>query len=292
MDQIDVTSCSATWSGYTVSQQLTIRLEVSTPDVHAVPTRPPDFNGWYHSPVAIAFDGTAFSGIASCTTATYTGPDTPNATVGGSCTDHAGKTVGVTSLPFAYDADPSLAVTTDPGDDSVVLRWEMADVAPFETLDIVRSPGLRGRKSSLLYSGPGFTYRDVHVRDGVRYRYTLQARDQAGNLTVRDVIVTPGPRLLAPADGAPVNTLPLLLWTPVRGASYYNVQLYWGARKVLSAWPSRAGLQLERSWFYGRRRRLRPGRYRWFVWAGFGRRDLAKYGRAIGSRTFVFTPVA
>jgi hypothetical protein len=257
--------------------------------VHAVPARPPDFDGWYLRPLTIAFQGTAFSGIASCTTTTYAGPNTPDTTVAGSCTDNAGKTIGATSLPFAYDNEPSLAVTTDPGDRSVVLRWAMADAAPLIGLQIVRRPGLHGRKSSIVYVGRGAAYRDVHVRNGVRYRYTLRAHDQAGNVTVRNAMVTPGPRLLAPPDGIRISTPPLLRWTPVRGASYYNVQLYWDRRKVLSAWPSRTSLQLARSWYYGGRRRLRPGRYRWYVWPGFGSLAAASYGRTIGSRTFVVT---
>ena len=48
--------------------------------------------------------GTSFSGIASCTSTTYAGPNTAAATVSGTCTDNAGKTVTVTSAPFHYDA--------------------------------------------------------------------------------------------------------------------------------------------------------------------------------------------
>lgn len=270
-----------------------INLETSSPTASVAPSRPPDSNGWYNHPLAFLFTGSSFSGIASCTpSASYSGPDSAGTAVRGSCTDNAGKTVGATSSPFAYDADPSLSVTTDRGDHTVMLSWAMADIAPLESIEIVRSPGLHRRKESLVYSGQGVTFRDRHVRAGIRYRYTLTARDQAGNTIVSNVAVKPGPRLLAPANGARVTTPPLLRWTPVRGASYYNVQLYQGATKVLSAWPSHARLQLQRSWFYQRLRRLRAGRYRWYVWPGFGLRRVARYGRAIGSRTFVVTHVA
>ena len=144
----------------------------------------------------------------------------------------------------------------------------------------------------MLYRGDSGSYQDTRVRDGVRYRYTLTARDQAGNLTVRTITVTPGTRLLAPVGGTTVTKPPLLSWTPVRHASYYNVQLYHGSKvrghKVLSAWPARAGLQLANSWsFAGHHYRLRPGRYRWYVWPGFGARSAARYGPAVGSGTFV-----
>ena len=129
----------------------------------------------------------------------------------------------------------------------------------------------------------------MRVSNGVRYTYTITARDQAGNSSVRSVVVTPGPQLLSPAPNARLTDPPMLAWTPVRGATYYNVQLYSGdPRKVLSLWPAHASLQLKRTWrFDGRRYRLRPGRYRWFVWPGFGKRSAGRYGNRIGSGTFI-----
>jgi hypothetical protein len=106
---------------------------------------------------------------------------------------------------------------------------------------------------------------------------------------VRTITTTPNPRLLAPTSGARLKAPPMLTWTPVHGATYYNVQLY-RRGKVLSVWPGRAQLQLPRRWrFDGHRFRLKPGRYTWFVWPGFGRRSAGRYGHAIGKRTFVVT---
>jgi hypothetical protein len=57
---------------------------------------------------------------------------------------------------------------------------------------------------------------------------------------------------------------------------------------VLSAWPVRASFQLPRSWVYnGRRYRLRPGVYRWYVWPGIGRISANRYGALLGSSSFV-----
>ena len=64
---------------------------------------------------------------------------------------------------------------------------------------------------------------------------------------------------------------PTLVWAPAKGATYYNLQLIRG-RKVLSAWPVRPSFRLRRTWLYnGRRYRLEPGVYRWYVWPGYGR---------------------
>jgi hypothetical protein len=79
----------------------------------------------------------------------------------------------------------------------------------------------------------------------------------------------------------------MLRWTPVRNATYYNVQLYNGG-KVLSAWPTHARLRLGRRWrFGGHLHRLKPGRYRWYVWPGFGPRSAARYGPMVGKGKFV-----
>ena len=77
-------------------------------------------------------------------------------------------------------------------------------------------------------------------------------------------------------------------WLVTAGASYYNLQLYRGPKKVLSLWPSRPKVQLTRTWqFNGQRYELKQGRYRWYVWPGFGSRARVRYGRAIGNSTFV-----
>ncbi len=279
--------CTVKWSNGTTTSTTTYRLkvEISSPTATAVLGRPPDFNGWYNHPVPVAFQGSSVSGISSCTSAMYGGPDSPAATISGSCTDNAGKTADAISAPFPYDATPPpLYASTDPADGSVTLRWLVA--GPLSSFEIARSPGLHGPGASVIDSSDQSTYRDTRVRDGIRYRYTLIARDQAGNASVRTIDATPGPRLLAPASGAAVSTPPRLEWTPVRHATYYNVQLYRGG-KILSAWPTRATLPLARSWSFGNRRfRLKPGRYRWYVWPGFGARRSDRYGRLIGTGSF------
>jgi hypothetical protein len=99
--------------------------------------------------------------------------------------------------------------------------------------------------------------------------------------------LTAGPHLISPGDGARLSAPPLLTWTSVRRATYYNVQLFRG-RKLMSTWPEATSLQLKRRWqFDDHHYRLRPGRYKWFVWPGYGERSAGRYGRAVGSGTFV-----
>ena len=250
-----------------------------------LPTRPPDHNGWYTHPVSFAFNGTdATSGVSGCTNTTYAGPSSASASVVGSCVDRAGN-VARMAVPLHYDSTgPSLAVSTGTGDGFVGLEWKTgADVAPLASIEVTRKPGRRGPDSSVVYRGKAGDFRDVHVGNRKRYRYTITATDQAGNESTRVIGITAGPHLISPADGARVGTPPLLTWTSVRRATYYNVQLF-RDKKVMSTWPDGTSLQLKRRWrFAGHHYKLAPGRYKWFVWPGYGERSAGHYGRVIGS---------
>jgi hypothetical protein len=77
----------------------------------------------------------------------------------------------------------------------------------------------------------------------------------------------------------------------VRGARYYNVQLYRRGRKILSLWPHRTRLQLHRKWtFRGHTERLRRGVYVWVVWPARGTVAQPRYGRMLGLSKFRFAP--
>ena len=107
------------------------------------------------------------------------------------------------------------------------------------------------------------------------------------------VSATPTALLLAsPKPGARVVKPPLLRWAPVASAKYFNVQLYRGGKKILSAWPSATRLQLTARWTYAKLPyTLKPGRYTWYVWPGVGARSAAVYGPLLGTSSFVVTTV-
>jgi hypothetical protein len=278
-------------AGKVASASLTLHYDSTPPTITAaIPSRPPDFRGWYNHPVTFAFAGTdATAGIEACSSVTYAGPDGANARVVGSCTDRAGNTATL-AVPLRYQTTPPpLTVEADAADGSALLRWQSS-----AEVEIVRSPGLRGRTSSVIYrkssGGNTGSFRDLRVRAGVSYTYTVTARDQAGNTTVRTVSIVAGSPAPAPSSKPRLTAPPLLRWKPARGASYYNVQLYRGT-KILTLWPARASLRLKRAWrFDGRSYRLTPGRYRWYVWPGFGLRAAARYGSLIGHGRFVIAP--
>ena len=100
----------------------------------------------------------------------------------------------------------------------------------------------------------------------------------------RDRVGDPGRHAARPAPGAKLSKPPLLRWKAIKGARYYNVQLFRrGKHKLLSSWPTKAHLQLRSSWTYrGHRHRLVAGRYRWYVWPGYGPRSRRHYGKLLG----------
>ncbi len=247
-------------------------------------SRPPDLPGWYRAPVGIGFDASdALSGAARCDDQLYSGPDSAAATVVATCTDAAGN---VATAPFQlpYDATaPDVSVWAEPGHRMAVVRWSAsADAVRY----VVRRQELgRPRTKRTVYRGAGHRLVDHGLRNGRRYRYSVTAIDGAAHHGTRAARVRPGRRLLSPRGGARVTRPPVLRWTHIPGARYYNVQLFKGRTRVLSAWSRNPFLALPEAWtFRGRARRLDPGRYEWWVWPGRGRSE-ARYGRLIGRRT-------
>jgi hypothetical protein len=292
-DGVTTRTCTANSTTGSATETATIKVDLTAPVVTGATTsRVPDHDGWYRAPVVVTFAGTnATSGLAGCTSLTYAGPDGDPAGAGGTCTDVAGNVSPVSVFPLRYDATaPALAPPAARGGDRIVrLRWDRP--ADAVSLAIVRSPGRHGAASTVVGRGGGSRLLDRQVRNGRRYRYTLRATDAAGNTAEASVSARPGRRLLGPANGARLTAPPRLRWTGVRGARYYNVQLFRDGHKVLSAWPRKAHLSLQRAWrFAGHRQRLHKGTYAWYVWPGRGRPSERRYGALIGRARFMIAP--
>jgi hypothetical protein len=121
--------------------------------VSASAARSPDHNGWYNAAVGISWNGSdATSGIASCTSTNYTGPDSANASAAGTCTDKAGNTSAATSFGFKYDDTPpavTVAATRVPDangwyNQPVGISWSGTDA----------TSGVESCSPAVTYSGP------------------------------------------------------------------------------------------------------------------------------------------
>jgi hypothetical protein len=280
-------TCEVTDGGSTTGHGVTIRIDSQPPLVaSAIPNRPPDYNGWWNHALSYTFSGSdATSKVAFCSTTTLTGPGNQ---VTGSCTDHAGN-VGTHTFTVPFDSTPPARpqVDTTAGNGGATISWTTPP-------GVVRSEVERTAEAAkaaggdVVYSGTGDSFKDSSLSNGDTYRYTVTTFDQANNSSSAAASVTPDASIgLVPERGARLKRAPMLTWPRLKGAAYYNVQLFRGKRKLLTRWPGHAHFQLTRSWtFNGEQMRLRPGKYRWYVWPGFGSRKAHKYGSLIGRSSF------
>jgi hypothetical protein len=152
---------------------------------------------------------------------------------------------------------------------------------------ILRSVGSQ-KTATQVYAGAGTSYSEGRFVNGLEHRYNFVSYDKAGNASPpAGIAVKASAMILSPSDGALVRAKQglALRWRSARKARFYNVQLWRGRHKVLSAWPERAQIRLSRSWrFDNRTYRLERGRYAWFVWPAFGRNGA--YGKLVGAATF------
>jgi hypothetical protein len=127
------------------------------------------------------------------------------------------------------------------------------------------------------------------------YLFTVRVTNGVGNLSQAsyawiasplEVNARPSP-VFAPAWGAVVHRPPLIDWTSVRRATYYNMQLWRHGRKILSVWPFDSRYRVRSTWvFRGKRYSLSEGPVTVYVWPGFGPKAAARYGGVLGWTTF------
>ncbi len=294
-------------AGNTGGAGFELKYDATPPAVEAKADRGPDKNGWYNHALTVSFQGTdATSGVASCAAPVqYSGPDSEKTSVSGTCQDKAANTSPPAGYELRYDTKPPVLgrIRTEVTSRGVVLKWMASKDT--QSVTVARRPGLRGRKLSTIYDGKAGSLTDRELKSGVKYRYTITAYDEAGNSSVKGVAVKPNlstakksaptksaatSALTRPVAGARLAAPPVLAWKPVARATYYNVQLYRNGQKILTVWPQGTSLRLQATWrFAGRTFRLTPGTYRWYVWPGFGQRSANRYGKLLGTRTFVVT---
>jgi hypothetical protein len=242
------------------------------------------------------FDGGGFSSCAS--PVAYSGLSTIPHVFSVQATDTAGNTGATTSYAWTIVATHD---TTAPGEVTrlrrsigyriLKLEWARPADPDFDYVRILVGKGSKAAKGQLrtsVYKGIGTHYTNKRLQNGTYYRYSIVSYDKAGNASKgMTVVVKPSVLLRSPRNGAAVHAPPRLAWAKVAHATFYNVQLFFRGRKVLSAWPSAAKLGLKQRWSYADRRfKLKLGTYHWFVWPAFGTRAKSRYGQLIGQSGF------
>ncbi len=151
---------------------------------------------------------------------------------------------------------------------------------------VVRRVGrrpLRPDDGTVVYRGRARSALDT-PRSARRVWYAVFLRSRvtaAGAATARPAYASlprVTPRLLAPLQGARTGRTVRFAWRAVKGARYYNVQI-WNrrvTRRIATRWPLARAMTL----------RLAPGSYRWYVYPGFGARTSVRYGKLVGQGSF------
>jgi hypothetical protein len=289
-------SCGASIGGDSATASVTIQRDTKPPSVVPNADRTADGGGLYNHGLSVTWSGAdTTSGIASCTSTPYSGPDGNGISLSGACKDKAGNISAPVPFIFSYDSTPPVLadVTVKPDNGSARLAWQASGAS---RIMVTRSSGTaRAAQSGVVYDGTGSGFTDTGLKNGSRYTYVVQAMDAAGNATSDSVAVTPDAaastkHLLSPGFQSKLSRAPMLRWRAVRRASYYNVQLFRKGKKILSAWPTKPHYQLRKVWTYrGKRHRLMPGTYWWYIWAGYGHRSEHRYGKLLGRRSFTVT---
>ena len=146
--------CTAVFNWGTVSSPVvTVKIDRTAPAaVTGALSREPDANGWFNHPVSASFSAQdAVSGLAGCTSPTYSGGDNASAGLSGTCTDVAGNSAS-TSLGFKYDATPP-TVTAAPDRKPDARGWYRKPVTvSFAGADV--TSGMAACTAPTRYAGP------------------------------------------------------------------------------------------------------------------------------------------
>lgn len=168
-------SCNASTgrdcTGTCTTLSVQFNIDTTSPTVtSASVSRPADANGWYNHPLTITFVGSdAGSGIASCTSLSYSSPDSASASVSGTCKDNAGNTSSAGAFAFKYDATaPSVTATPARAPDADGWYSRSVQVA-FAGSDA--TSGIASCTAPVAYSGP----------DSASASASGSCVDQAGN---------------------------------------------------------------------------------------------------------------
>ena len=123
-----------------------------------------------------------------------------------------------------------------------------------------------------MYQGKSEAFLDRKLRTGTRYWYEVAVCRSGGERGVEDdrrSVRAVG--IYAPAEGAMVTRPPLVEWSPVRKARFYNLQLWRGNVKLLTTWVAHAETRVQERWT-SRVSGVRStdGQYRLYVWPAYG----------------------
>ena len=180
-------------------------------------------------------------------------------------------------VPAAFSVKPKGLV--------VSMTWRLPTATDLLKIVIVRN-GSRAPRTiadgKIVFSGKA-AKASVKQLGGTTAFYRAFAVDGAGNFSATVAVRIRQPIFrLFPENGSELRGTVRLTWKKPKKASYFNVQLYLGSKRVTQAWPKSGSFKIARS-------KLTRGKtYTWYVWPGVGKKSAARYGTMIGKATFTY----
>jgi hypothetical protein len=198
--------------------------------------------------------------------------------------------VDETTRAWTVDTVPPMGVLglkTRFGNGWIKLLWNKATDVDYSHVTIWRKRVGATSWKRLGTRSARSTFLDQPVPNDVRFEYSLRSFDLAGNRSSASKVIGRASRILSPRYGTVLSSPPLIDWTPVRNATYFNMQLWRDGRKILSVWPAESSYRLRATWtFGGKQYALTQARYRVYVWPGFGAKSAVNYGGLLGWTAF------
>jgi fibronectin type 3 domain-containing protein len=168
----------------------------------------------------------------------------------------------------------------------VRVTWTNPTDSDFDHVLVVINPKHRPASrndGTKAYSGNGHSV-TVSAKPGTAEHFAVFAYDQSGNASpaAYAAVTLPAAGPLSPPTGSVLSGTPHLAWRTVAKATYYNVQVYLGKKRVAIAWPHGT------SWAVPAGALKKGQTYTWYVWPGLGAQKAAHYGALIGKATFTY----
>ncbi len=123
----------------------------------------------------------------------------------------------------------------------VRVTWTNPTDSDFDHVLVVVNPKHRPASrndGTKAYSGSGHSV-TVSAKPGTAEHFAVFAYDQSGNASAAAyaAVTLPAAGPLSPPTGSVLSGTPHLTWRTVAKATYYNVQVYLGKKRVAIAWP-------------------------------------------------------
>jgi hypothetical protein len=222
----------------------TFKYDSTPPTVTASAARAPDANGWFNHPVAVSFGGSdATSGVDTCSSATYSGPDNATASVAGSCVDAAGNSAAG-SFALKYDATPP-AVTLTPSRPPDSNGW-YSHAVTFSASASDATSGIASCTKPAAYAGPDASSASVSGsctdNAGNSATASAQLRYDSTPPKVTDLAVTAGAHTETLTWKASADTASIVITRAPGNSGHAPARVYDGTGRSYRDANVRAGL--------------------------------------------------